>query len=355
MLDAPTPIPTQNIHTINLQYEKKKYKIIIKHENSNLYIYCIEVNSIPSIQYEMKYSKEDLEKISKFFIFYDNIEDSIPELMNQIEKKEIIIKTTSSSFQITFKIKLLNCKDFTLELLKKKDDLETTINVLCETVNYLKNENNELKIKNTQFEKEINELKLKIEEINEIIKPIKEKKIRTDNIIKNLFLDSKIISQREEKELILNWINPNNDIKLTLIFQSSKDGDKLSTFYNKISNKTPILIIIKSNYGFRFGGYTTQNCQITNNYKQDGKAFIFSIDKKKKYNISLSEYAIYCSSYSFAFGGGHDFAINEQFKTSSSSYCNFPHSYSGGEKNEINGGNSTFTVVECEVYHIKYE
>ena len=285
MVDAPTPIPNQKIHSINLQYDKKNYKLTLKYENNNLNITCLEINSIPSNKYEMKYSKKDLEKISRFFIIYDSIEDSLPELINQIEKKEIIINITSSSLQITFKIKILNFKDFTLELLKQKNDVETTIEFLCETVNYLKNENMELKNENVELKKEINELKLKIQEINEIIKPIQEEKLRIENIIQKNFLESKIISENHEKELILKWINPKSNIKLTLLFQSSRDGDRISTFYNKVSNKSSILIIIKSNYGYRFGGYTTLNFQNTNgNYKKDEKAFIFSIDKKKKYN-----------------------------------------------------------------------
>ena len=209
----------------------------------------------------------------------------------------------------------------------------------------------ELKNKNNQFEKEINELKLQIQEINEIIKLIKEEKLR----IEKIFLESTIISEKDEKDLILKWINPKSNIKLTLLFQSSRDGDKLSTFYNKVSNKSSILIIIKSNHGNRFGGYTTLNFQNTNNYKQDEKAFIFSIDKKKKYNNTIAQYAIDTSSSYFAFGGGHDFAIYDQFITSGSTYCNFPHSYSGGELYEITGGYNKFTVSECEVYHVEFE
>ena len=354
MVDAPTPIPNQKIHSINLQYDKKNYKLTLKYENNNLNITCLEINSIPSNKYEMKYSKKDLEKISRFFIIYDNIEDSLPELINQIEKKEIIINTTSSSLQITFKIKILNFKDFTLELLKQKNDVETTVEFLCETVNYLKNENMELKNENVELKKEINELKLKIQEINEIIKPIQEEKLRIEKIQKQ-FLESKIISENDEKELILKWINPKSNIKLTLLFQSSRDGDRTSIFYNKVSNKSSILIIIKSNYGYRFGGYTTLNFQNTNgNYKKDEKAFIFSIDKKKKYNNTKAQYAIYTNSSCFAFGGGNDFYINDQFKTNSN-YCGFPCSYSGGEQNEFNGGNNNFTVIECEAYHVEFE
>lgn len=213
----------------------------------------------------------------------------------------------------------------------------------------------ELKNENVELKKEINELKLKIQEINEIIKPIQEEKLRIENIIQKNFLESKIISENDEKELILKWINPKSNIKLTLLFQSSRDGDRTSTFYNKVSNKSSILIIIKSNYGYRFGGYTTLNFQNTNNYKQDEKAFIFSIDKKKKYNNTKAQFAIYTCNSWFAFGAGHDIKIYDQFKTSNSSHCNFPHSYSGGEINEFNGGNYNFTVIECEAYHVEFE
>ena len=41
----------------------------------------------------------------------------------KIEKKEITMYVTEEFVQLTFKINIMNCKDFTLELTKKKDDL----------------------------------------------------------------------------------------------------------------------------------------------------------------------------------------------------------------------------------------
>ena len=61
----------------------------------------------------------------------------------------------------------------------------------------------ELKNENTELKKENMELKLKIQEINEIIKPIQEEKLRIENIIQKNFLESKIIYEKDEKELIL--------------------------------------------------------------------------------------------------------------------------------------------------------
>ena len=48
------------------------------------------------------------------------------------------------------------------------------------------------------------------------------------------FKESKIINNKEEKIMISNWINPNSKIKFNLLYQISRDGDRISTFYNKV-------------------------------------------------------------------------------------------------------------------------
>ena len=58
--------------------------------------------------------------------------------------------------------------------------------------------------------------------------------------------------------MISNFIIPNSKIKFNLLYQISRDGDRISTFYNKVKNKCPTLILIKSKSGYKFGGYTTQ-------------------------------------------------------------------------------------------------
>ena len=55
-----------------------------------------------------------------------------------------------------------------------------------------------------------------------------------------------------------------------------------------------------------------------------------------------------------SFGNYHDFAIFDQCKTSKNNYCNFPYTYTGGEKSELTGGQYNFLVSECEVYHIEF-
>ena len=115
------------------------------------------------------------------------------------------------------------------------------------------------------------------------------------------FKDTKILNNLNEKIMISNWINPNSKIKFNLLYQISRDGDKISTFYNKVKNKYPTLILIKSKSGYKFGGYTNQTWEQSNDYKKDELAFLFSLNKQKKYNIKNDQiqYTIYGCSYFF--------------------------------------------------------
>ena len=85
--------------------------------------------------------------------------------------------------------------------------------------------------------------------------------------------------------MISNWIKPNSILKFNLLYQISRDGDNISTFYNKVKNKYPTLILIKSKLGFIFGGYTTNTWEPTSDYKRDEYSFLFSLSNKKKYSI----------------------------------------------------------------------
>ena len=70
---------------------------------------------------------------------------------------------------------------------------------------------------------------------------------------------------------------------------------------NKCKGKCPTLAVIKTTNGYIFGGYTTQ-LWIEDQVK-DQNAFVFSIDKKKKYNIKYPEYAIgFENNYFWIFG-----------------------------------------------------
>lgn len=177
----------------------------------------------------------------------------------------------------------MNFKDFAFNLDKKEKNLNSTVESLCEIVNSLKEDNQKLRNENNELKKELEILKKDIKEIKEQLLPLKEEKDK--EIENNIFPGNNIVKNNKEKQLILNWIKPKTKIKLTLLYQVSKDGDRTSTFYSKVSNKCPNVVLLKTNSGYECGGYTSVSWGNTNNYKRDELAFLFSLDKKKKYPL----------------------------------------------------------------------
>ena len=350
MKEAPTP-STMN-YTCNLQHNNKNYKLDINQKETNIIISCTELNSLPLNIFKSEYTNNSLYKLSKFFLLFENTTDSFPEIISKIKKNEIKIYIDDNQFKLTVMLNIINCQDFSFNLYKKELNLDITVENLCEEMNILKSENKKLKEENEDFKKRINILEKEMKEIKEKLLPLKEEKVKEESF----FPESKILKNNEDKQLIFNWIKPNAKIKLTLLFQASQDGDKISTFYSKVGNICPTIILIKTKAGFKCGGYTTNTWKNINNYKKDELAFLFSIDKKKKYPVIKEKItnSIYtCGSY-IAFGGGHDLRIDDQFKANTIQYCNFPYTYSNGDKSELTGGQYNFLIEELEVYHVEF-
>ena len=205
--------------------------------------------------------------------------------------------------------------------------------------------NNEINIEFTPEENGVNDFLMNIKEFGSVSYGC--------GIIK--FSD--IIKDKNIEIMISNWINPKANLRFKLLYKVSRDGDRISTFTEKVKGKYPTLIIIQSKSGFRFGGYTSVEWDMTGNYnyKKDNSAFIFSIDKKSKYKLkeNNSRYAICGDPDHFAFGGGHDLTIWDkcQSKDNSDDYS-FNHTYEMKDKYELTGGKNKFYVQECEVYQV---
>ena len=140
--------------------------------------------------------------------------------------------------------------------------------------------NNEMNIDFTPEENKINEFLKNIKNFGKINDYYD---IFNSDIIKN-----------NEIQMISNWIKQNSNLKFKLLYKVSRDGDRISTFTEKVKGKYPTLIIIQSKSGFKFGGYTSVEWDMTGSYtyKKDNSAFIFSIDKKKKYKLKDEQHSI---------------------------------------------------------------
>ena len=179
----------------------------------------------------------------------------------------------------------------------------------------------------------------------------------------NLFTDSKIISSKKEKQALYNWlsIKGGNIKEIKLIFQSSQDGDEYDTFFSKCGEKGPTLSLIKSKNDKKFGGYTKANWTDKNGKIKikDESAFIYSLNKLKKYDVLNSDIAIACypSDYLLMYGNNFDrygLRIYSGF-LEKGNYENFKNkSYDTNDQFCLSGENE-FYVDELEVFLIIFE
>lgn len=111
------------------------------------------------------------------------------------------------------------------------------------------------------------------------------------NLEKNDLLKSKIVKNEAEINLLLfgiKEINKNVEASnmkyISLIYNSKEDGGSSLIFHKKCDYSKDLLIIIKTNENYIFGGFTKKYFDSENSSKKiDKNSFIFSIDKMKIY------------------------------------------------------------------------
>ena len=106
---------------------------------------------------------------------------------------------------------------------------------------------------------------------------------------KNLLLD--IVESSEELSTLLEWTKIDRD-DLTLCFSSTNDNAAYQLM-KQYCDGTKIIVLIKSEIGKRFGGYTSvvNVSDITVTFYQNDNSFLFSLDNMKKYNVKNKEHA----------------------------------------------------------------
>jgi hypothetical protein len=204
------------------------------------------------------------------------------------------------------------------------------------------------------LEKKLDEIYI-YKDILEEIRKEKEIERKEKELIKKYgeIVKSQILNLNE-KELFLSWLE-NKPKKIKLLLDSRIDGDLTQTFYNKCSGKYPTVVFVKTTKGHRFGGYSSIPWKNLNEqFAEDEKNFIFSLDKQKKYNIINPKNAIQTHPSYFAFGGGSDFYVNDKCTSYIYNYNNNSGTYNTTETYELNGGEYNYTVSSYEVYQIEY-
>ena len=242
-----------------------------------------------------------------------------------------------------------------------KDALKLQIEKKIKSDNNQKNEeNNKAILKETENNEEEVEEKNK-ESNKELLIPLD---------INNMpFADSSIITSSEpqktkELNLLISWLgkglNPTDQTQVhfstKLIYSSENEDDKASTFHKKCDNIAPTLTLIETKEGFRYGGFTTQCWESTEQsiFKKDKNAFIFSLDTEKKYDVTDEEKSIQCSMYwGPYFGEGGAICVPDNFLEEKNAFYQWPSSYDITEKDELTFGQEhNINVSKYEVFEI---
>jgi hypothetical protein len=157
------------------------------------------------------------------------------------------------------------------------------------------------------------------------------------------------------------------DYELKLIYRATVNGFSSHDFHRCCDGISKTLTIIKvKDTPFIFGGYTDIEWESTNNayykWKQDKKAFLFSLVNRENRPVKIECQAGYCAiycdpQYGPSFGAGCDFKIASNSNINCKSYsklgCSFKlpgYEVNSEESNCFLAGSFKFFTQEIEVY-----
>ena len=337
---------------------------IIKSSENSLIIRLVSKEGTD--KFEGEFTHKDLIEENKVFSIFENIDEIIDNLKLVIQQEYLsLFLDMNYDFYFEFFIDINgNKKQVRLLLDPLNEDSKQR---MAERIQDQSKQIEKLEKKNKKLEKNYQNLYDSIKK-NYIVQN------QFNNIVykapnpKNLSIDSKIIETEEEiefiKEIILprkykNSKNKNiNIFSLNLVYRGTRDGDMGQNFHKLCDGLSPILLIIKTAHNIRFGGYTETYFEGTSEYmgKKDDNAFIFSLDKRKYYNIKKGENAILCyKNYGPVFYGNEfsNIFLKEPFFKKKGSVAPKGDRYETSEDFEINFGKQYFKPIQIEVFHIK--
>ena len=317
-------------------YIDKDLKFKISYNDQSI-SFLVSKSLFPRIEYKKILSLEQLYELDKLFNNFESTKDLVNWIINSFKQKISSIKFLDNKCILEMKNPISN-KIFELNLNETEKDLNSRVNILEAII--------------SEQNAKIILLEERIKKLEDIINKYEEKESEKEKEEQLISFSGTEILNNESKKMLLSWL-PRKPIKITLLLNSNIDGDSTSTFMDKCSGKCPTLAVIKTTKGNIFGGYTTQLWK--QGKVQDRNAFVFSIDKKKKYNIKNPEYAIgFENNYFWMFGYSYNTIVcrNNCTKTNDNYVDN--KSYDIPEQYELNLGEKYFTVKSFEIYHIEY-
>ena len=333
--------PEKNIkfnksQTFEIKTEEKDFKLKVSY-NETVFLFEVEKKAeFPKNEYANLMSFDDLTKNYRFFLQFETTEEVVNSLSIMVQNNNIKILEEDKKMKIEI-TNTNNQRTFGIDVPIKEKNIRMEVDGLT---NYMSSLNERV----TSLEKQVKELM----SIKDEYEKLKQLEIKNKN---RYFKDSSIV-KLEDEDTIMTWFEKKPS-QFNKLLDSKIDGDSTNAFESKCAKKCPTMVFVKTTNGYRFGGFTTV-LWTNGSYGKDNKAFLFSLDRKEKYNITDENNANYLNSGSiFQFGGGalrlyNNCTSNKSNYVGDHSYTTVPANYA------INGGEHYFTVSSYEVYQIEY-
>lgn len=339
-MDAPSIMATthkkpKETKMLNIFSDKKReYGILLYVIEENLIIEVKTKNVVPQKNFEKSFSINEIQK-NKYFGICENIDEIFEEIKGLIEGNEdkIHLIEETNSLILGIPINTKKIKECLFQIDEKISDTKQKIDELYSYINTLLDKIKELENKNQSLEKSLNEIN---EKLNPIYNKFKEKEEKKNDDLKK----------------VKQWIDPNKNITLNLIFKKSRDGNTTQSFHNYCDNKGKTLIMIETTKGRKFGGFTNENWDLTDKWKKNINDFVFSLDLNKKYNHNQAgDSIIGCKKNGPVFGNSRDSQVDICFNNNSLDF-GISNNGSFNTNKELNNGEERFETLELEVYQV---
>ena len=289
--------------------------------------------------------KKDEQKEEKKENFEDKKEEEKEDNKNEDEKEE---RNKNEEKENKKEEELIEEKEN-----KKEEELKE------EKKEEKKEEEKEIKSESNKEKSEIN----LAERRKQSKRPVKENILDIQLELSKIVKKSRIFKEEREIAFLIEKINNNLNYRnkkfyfMRLIYRASEDGDTPYKFHRLCDGLSPLIVLIKTTYNKRFGGFTEAYFEASDELigKRSNTAFLFNLDKEKAFDIIEGQNAICChKNYGPVFYGFEycniylvgNFLINEGNVARKGDRFKTTMDY------EINDGKQKFVALEVEVYHI---
>ena len=353
---SPIQSPLSNFETQSYNPDKTIYRLeaelaSLRAENEIFRKQILELNRIRVKAEETRLLKEQVEQLSPL---KSQVEEMI-SMKSQFSELNDLRKKVKELEQLRAEVEKINAEKN--KKLKTSGIKEKKVKKIRKTKKEEKDKKSGKKEanKNTEINTRINreELKYKksekqLEENKEETKIMEQEEKTGQNIVKG-----EIVHNLEELEMLISNINiSSNKMALNLIYKASADSDRAIDFHKKCDEAKSTIVLIETDKGKRFGGYTSVSWKGNCKEKIDEDAFIFSLDKMKTYDIIPGKKAIGCYPKFGPVFLGCQIKINDNaFKRGGTTFKKGIN-YKTKADFELTDGDREFNVKDVEVYEV---